>query len=152
MPIHLLADIMMSVSELRSLKDALIDWFTMKNARHNRALRDLLDLQRAIEGFLTQYDLQETRADFSPVFKNIGQARIDATEITQLVGAKTRITKYIEGKNLLPLIEGLHDDLEQLKRGLFTRTLGSDVLDERLLKLRGSFDNFLAAISHIAYK
>jgi hypothetical protein len=143
---------MVSVSELRSLTDALIDWFTMKNARHNRALKDLLSLQRAIEEFLTKYDLQETRADFTPVFKNMGQARIDATEITHLVGAKTRITRYIEGRNLLPLIEGLHDDLEQLKRGLFTRTLASDVLGQNLLKLRESFNNFLAAISHVEYR
>ena len=140
------------MSEPKNLAGALINWFTMNNARHNRALRDLLNLQRSIEDFLTKYDLQETRSDFRSVFENVGQARIDATEITYLVGAKTRITKYIESKNLSPLLEEVHNDLEQFKRGLFTRTLGSDVLGKRLLKLHESFENLLAAISHIEHK
>ena len=140
------------MSQPKNLWDAWANWFTMKNARHNRALRDLLNLQRYIEDFLVKYDLKKDKVDLRSVFENMGQARIDTTEIAHLVGTKTRINKYIESKNLRPILEEVHNDLEDFKRGLFTRTLGSDVLDKRLVKLHESFDNFLAAISHIEYK
>ena len=140
------------MSKQKGLPGAWINWFTMNNARYNRALRDLLDLQRSIEEFLTKYNLQETNSDFRSVFENIGQARIDTTEIAHLAGIKTRITKYVESKNLSPLLDKLHNDLEDLKRVLFTRTLSSDVLGKRLLTLHESFKNFLMAISQIEYK
>ena len=124
----------------------------MKNARHNRALRELLNLQRYIEDFLTKYDLQEARSDFTSVFKDMGQVRIDTTEIAHLVGTKARVAKYIEGKNLVPVLEEVHSNLEDFKRGLFVRALDSNVLGERLLKLHESFENFLTEISHIEYK
>ena len=124
----------------------------MKNARHNRALRDLLNLQRYIEDFLTKYDLKRDKADFRSVFENMGQARLDTTEIAHLAGTITRITKYIENKNLSPILEEVHNDLDDFKRSLFTRTLGSDVLDRHLTKLHASFDSFLVVISHIEYK
>lgn len=140
------------MGKLKGLWDAFINWFTMKNARHNRALRDILDLQRSIEDFLAKYQLQENGSDFRFVFENIGQARIDATEITHLTGTKIRITKNIESKNLLLLLEEVHSDLEDFKRPLFTRTVGDVVLGQRVLKLHKSLQNLLAAISEIEYK
>jgi hypothetical protein len=140
------------MSKQKGLPGAWISWFTMNNARHNRALRDLLDLQSSIEEFLAKYNLQETSSDFRSVFENIGQARIDTTEIAHLAGTKIRIAKYVESKNLSPLLDKLHNDLEDLKRVLFTRTLSSDVLGKRLLTLHESFKNFLTAISQIEYK
>jgi len=140
------------MGKLKGFLDAFVDWFTMKNARHNRALRDILDLQRSIEEFLARYHLQENGADFRFVFENIGQARIDATEITHLTGTKIRITKNIESKNLLPLLEEVHTDLEDFKRPLFTRTVGGVVLGQRVLKLHKSLENLLTTISEIEYK
>ena len=141
-----------NMGKLKGVLDAFINWFTMKNARHNRALRDILDLQRSVEEFLAKYHLQENGGDFKLVFENIGQARIDVTEITHLTGTRVRIVKNIEGKNLPPLLEEVHSDLEGFKRTLFTRTLGSVVLGERVLKLHKSLENLLAAISEIEYK
>lgn len=140
------------MGKLKGILDAFVSWFTMKNARHNRALRDILDLQRSVEEFLAKYHLQEDGLDFRLVFENIGQARIDATEIAHLTGTRVRITENIEGEKLPLLLEEVHGDLEDFKRALFTRTLGSVVLSERVLKIHKSLENLLAAASDVEYK
>ena len=140
------------MAKLKSLLIALVNWFTMKNARHNRALKDLLHLSKSIEDFFFGYRLLEGGANFKAVFENMGQARIDATEIAHLTGTRVRIAKNIEGENLPLLLEEVHSDLDDFKRALFTRTLGSVVLGERVLKLHKSLENLLAAASDIEYK
>jgi hypothetical protein len=141
-----------NMGKLKSVLVAFINWLTMKNARHNRALRDILDLQKTVEEFLAKYRLQEDGPDFKLVFANIGQARIDVTEIAHLTGTRVRIAQNIEGEKLPPLIEEVHSDLDDFKRALFTRTLGSVVLSERVLKVHKSLENLLAAASDIEYK
>ncbi len=140
------------MGKLKSLLAASINWFTRKGAKRNRALRDILDLQSSIEAFLAKYHLQENATDFSLVFKNIGQARIDATEIAYLTGTRIRITRHIEDKDLAPLIQAMHDDLDDFKRALFTRSLGSVVLGERVLKLHKSLESLLTTVSEIEYR
>ncbi len=140
------------MGKLKSLLVALVNWFTMKNARHNRALRDLLYLAKAIEDFFFTYRLLENGADFKTVFKNMGQVRIDATEIAQLTGTRIRIARYIEGKDLPLLVEEVYHELEELKRSLFTRTLSNKVLSQRVTKLDMAFENLLAAISDVKHK
>ena len=132
--------------------DALTNWFTMKNARHNRALRDLLGLTKSIEDFFARYHLQEELSGFKAVFTNMGQARIDATETAYQTGIRIGRTRNIEGKNLSALVEDVYNDLEELKRALYTRTLSEKTLRQRVLKLDMSFENLLAAISEIEYK
>jgi len=141
-----------NMSKLKGVLYAFINWLTMKNARHNRALRDILDLQKTVEEFLAKYHLQEDGSDFKLVFANIGQARIDVTEIAHLTGTRVRIAQNIEGEKMPPLLEEVHSDLDDFKRALFTRTLGSVVLNERVLKLHKSLENLLAAVSDIEYK
>ena len=141
-----------NMNTLKGVLVAFINWLTMKNARHNRALRDILDLQKTVEEFLAKYCLQEDGSDFSLVFTNIGQARIDVTEIAHLTGTRIRITHNIESEKLPPLLEEVHSDLDDFTRALFTRTLGSVVLNERVLKLHKSLENFLVAVSDIKYK
>lgn len=141
-----------NMSKLKGVLSAFINWLTMKNARHNRALRDILDLQKTVEEFLAKYHLQQDGPDFKLVFENIGQARIDVTEIAHLTGTRVRIAQNIEGEKLPPLLEKVHSDLEDFKRALFTRSLGSVVLGERVLKLHKSLENFLATVSDIKYK
>lgn len=141
-----------NMGKLKGVLDAFINWFTRKNARHNRALRDILDLQRSIEEFLSKYRLQKDAPEFRLVFENIGQARIDVTEIAHLTGTRVRIAQNIEGEKLPLLLEEVHSDLDDFKRALFTRTLGSVVLSERVLKIHKSLENLLAAASDIEYK
>lgn len=140
------------MGKLKGVLDAFINWFTRKNARHNRALRDILDLQKSIEEFLSKYRLQKDAPEFRLVFENIGQARIDVTEIAHLTGTRVRIAQNIEGEKLPLLLEEVHSDLDDFKRALFTRTLGSVVLSERVLKIHKSLENLLAAASDIEYK
>jgi len=140
------------MGKLKGVLDAFINWFTRKNARHNRALRDILDLQKSIEEFLSKYRLQKDVPEFRLVFENIGQARIDVTEIAHLTGTRVRIAQNIEGEKLPLLLEEVHSDLDDFKRALFTRTLGSVVLSERVLKIHKSLENLLAAASDIEYK
>ena len=132
--------------------DWLANFLTMKKPRHNRALRDLLDLTKSIEDFCARYRLQEELSGFKAVFASMGQARIDATEITFQTGLRIRRARNIEGKNLPALVENTYNVLEEFKRALYTRTLSEKTLRERVLKLDMSFENLLAAISEIEYK
>ncbi|MFC1916353.1 hypothetical protein ACFLW4_06670 [Chloroflexota bacterium] len=131
---------------------ALINWFTMKNARHNRALKDMLGLAKTIEDFFARYRLQEDMTDFKSVFTNIGQVRIDATEIAYQTGIRINRARNIEGRDLIALVEDVYNDLEEMKRSLYTRTLSTKTLRQRVLKLDMSFESLLAAISEIEYK
>jgi len=124
----------------------------MKNARHNRALRDLLHLSKSIEDFFFKYRLLEDGSDFKTVFKNMGQIRIDATEIAYQTGLRIRRARLIKGKDLPPQVEEVYNKLEELKRSLFTRTLSNKVLSQRITKLDMAFENLLAAISDTKYK
>jgi len=140
------------MAKLKSLLIKLVNWFTMKNARHNRALRDLLHLSKSIEDFFFKYRLLEDGSDFKAVFGNMGQVRIEATEIAYQTRIRIRRAKLIEGKDLPLLVEEVYDELVELKRSLFTRTLSNKVLSQRVTKLDMAFENLLAAISDIKYK
>ena len=130
----------------------LVNWFTMKNQRHNRALRDMLDLVKNIESFCAKYRLQDELSDFKTVFASIGEIRIDATEVTYRIMRALRIVRLIDSKSLPALLLEVYNDFEELKRSLYTRTLGGKVLKERVLKLDASFGNMLAEIAKIEYK
>ena len=110
-----------------------------------------MNLSKYIEDFFTKYRLLKG-ATAETISKNIGQIRIDATEITHLIETRIKITKNIEGKNLQPMVKELHDDFDELKRFLFTRTLSDRVLNECVAKIDIVFKNLLATISDIAYK
>jgi len=135
-----------------SISGKLVNWFTMKNQRHNRALRDMLDLVKTIENYCEKYRLQDELSDFQTVFASIGEARIDATEVTYRIMRILRVVKLIDSKGLPALLLEVYNDFEELKRSLYTRTLGSKVLGERVLKLNTSFENMLTEISKIEYK
>ena len=100
---------MPTLDKLKALLNAFIDWFTMKNARHNRALRDLMYLLKSVQDFLTRYRLQEDGSDFNTVFKNMGQIRIDAVEIAYQTGLRIRRAKNIKDKDLPPLVEEVYN-------------------------------------------
>ena len=142
-----------SMGKTKVIAGTLVNFFTMKNVRHNRALRDMLALVKTIEDFSARYRLQDEMADFKTVFTNIGQARIDATELAYQTGIRIRRSRNIGGsKDLSPLVEEIHKDLEELKRSLYTRSLSGKTLRQRVLKLDMSFENLLAAISKTEYR
>ena len=135
-----------------NISGKLVNWFTMKNQRHNRALRDMLDLIKSIENFCAKYRLQDELSDFKTVFASIGEARIDSTEVTYRIMRTLRIVKLIDSKGLPALLLEVYNDFEELKRSLYTRTLTGKILQERVVKLDTSFENILAEISKIEYK
>ena len=125
----------------------------MRNVRHNRALRDLLQLLKSIEDFSMRYHLQEDSSDFKAVFEHIGQIRIDATEMAYQTGIRIRRAKLIQGKEDLPLlVEEVYNELREFERSLFTRTLSYKVLGKRIFKLDMALENLLGAISDIEYR
>ena len=132
--------------------DALINLFTRKNERHNRALRELTDLSKAIEEFLVKYSLQDKSSNLRLVFKNVEQARIDVTTITYRTMARLKMAKDINSKRLLPLLEQVHSDLETLKRAIFTSTVGSAVISKAASQLYKSFTQFSNEISNIDHE
>jgi hypothetical protein len=139
---------------LRTLQNASLNffnWVTMKKARHNRTLRDLLSLLKSIEEFFARYRLQEDTS-FKAVFANMGQIRLDATDLAYQSGIRIKQAQNIEAEGLSALVEELHNDLENMKRSLFTRTLSNRILLERVSKLDMSLEDLLGAISKISYK
>ena len=143
---------MPTLDKIKALLNAFIDWLTMKNARHNRALRDLMLLLKSVDDFLTRYHLQEDVSNFDTVFKNMGQIRIDAVEIAYQTGLRIIRAKNIRGTDLPPLVEELYNDLEELKRALFTRTLSDSVLSEHASKLDVAYKNLITAMSDKGYE
>ena len=140
------------MAKLTSLLKAFIKWVIREKAKHNRALRDILYLIKTIEDFCTKYRLQDDSPNFKTLFEHMGKARIDATEIVYQTGIRIRRFGAIKGKDLLPLVEGMYNPLDELKRSLFTLSLSSEVLTQRVSKLNVAFENLLAAISDIGYK
>ncbi len=140
------------MNKLKRLLDILINLFTGKNERHNHALSDIRDLSGAIEKFFAKYRLQENSSDFRSIFENIGQARIDIVTITYQTRTRIKIAKDIKGKDLPPLLEEVHNDLEEVKKGIFNPRLGSVILGKAVFKLYESFQKLLDALSGIEYK
>jgi hypothetical protein len=139
---------------LRTLQNVSLNffnWVTMKKAWHNRALKDLLSLLKSIEDFFARYRLQEDTS-FKTVFANMGQIRMDATDLAYQSGIRIKRAQNIEAEGLPALVEEVHNDLESIKRSLFTRTLSNKILLDRVSKLDISLENLLAAISKINYK
>ncbi len=140
------------MEKVKKTSGALVNWFTLKRPRHNRALRDILDLVKSIEGFCARYRLQDELADFRTVFASIGQARLDATELTYRIGLGTRKARNIESRELPLLLEEVYNDFEEMKRALYTRTLSGSTLRQKVLRLDMSFENLLAEVSKIEYQ
>ena len=141
-------------ARLKTLQNAFpifLNWVTMKKAWHNRALKDLLSLLKSIEDFFTRYRLQEDTS-FKTVFANMGQIRMDATDLAYQTGIRIKRSQNIGLEGLPALVEEVHNDLENMKRSLFTRTLSNKILLDRVSKLDISLENLLAAISKINYE
>ncbi len=140
-----------SLKTLQNAFPTFLNWITMKKAWHNRALKDLLSLLKSIEDFFTRYRLQDDTS-FKTVFTNMGQIRMDATDLAYQAGVRIKRAQNIEGEGLKPLVEEVYNDLENMKRSLFTRTLSNKILLDRVSKLDISLENLLAAISKINYE
>ncbi|MBI4188856.1 MAG: hypothetical protein HY529_06585 [Chloroflexi bacterium] len=138
------------MTKLKVLLKELITFFVRK--KHNRALRDILDVQSKIAGFLTKYHLQDKNADFGLVFEKIGQARVEIVELAYLARKTTGVARNVQGKHLQPLLRQVSVDLEDLKRGLFTSSVRGSGLAERLTQVQNSMAHLLEAVSTADYK
>lgn len=137
------------MGELTGLLDILINLFTKRDERHNRALRDIMDLSRDIAEFFVKYNLQEKNSAFRLTPENMGQAKVAVITIAYKTRTRIKIAKDIKSKNLPPLLEEVHSDLEMVKRALFNPTLGNAVLDEVVSKLHKSFKQLINEASNI---
>ena len=140
------------MNQLTGLLDILINLFTRRDERHNRALSEIRDLSVAIEEFFVKYRLQEEKPDFRLILQNIGQAKIDVTTIAYKTRTGIKIAKDIKGKDLPPLLEEVHSDLEMVKRALFNPKLANTVLSEVVSKLHKSFKQLINEVSNVDYK
>ena len=139
------------MGKIKRLFKAFINCITRKNARHNRELSDLLYLSKSIEDFFTKYHLLE-ETKFKSVFENMVQARIDATELACQTKIRIKRAESIEGKNLPLIVQEVYNELLELKRSLYTRSLSDKVLTQRVSKLDMAFEILLGATSNIRYK
>ena len=138
--------------KLRNLLEAFVRWITRENARHNRALRDILYLVKTIEDFFMQYHLPGDSPDFKTLLEHLGKTRIDTTELVYQTGIRIRRSRNIKGKDLPSVVGDIYNALDELQRSLFTRTLSSEVLSRRITMLDTAFENLLNALSGIGYK
>ncbi len=126
--------------------------FTRRDERHNRALSEIRDLSVSIKEFFVKYSLQEKKPDFRLILESIGQAKIDVTTIAYRTRTRIKIAKDIKGRDLPPLLEEVHSDLEMVKRALFNPTLANTVLSEVVSKLHKSFKQLINEVSNVDYK
>ena len=80
------------------------------------------------------------------------QARTDATELACQTKIGIKRAESIEGKDLPLIVQELYNELLELKRSLYTRSLSDKVLTQRVSKLDMAFEILLGAISNIRYK
>ena len=139
------------MGKIKSLLNTSINCITRKNARHNRELSDLLCLSKSIEDFFTKYHLLE-EPKFKSVFENMVQVRTDATELACQAKIRIKRAESIEGKDLPLKVQGVHNELLELKRSLYTRSLNNEVLTKRVSKLDMAFEILLGTISNTGYK
>ena len=135
------------LSRLRIVLDFL-NWLTGKNARHNRALRDVRDWADTVQKFLSDYQLRGG-PDPGILTDNISQANFDLIAMSHkgnnLAAAATRISHA----RISPLLIQVIGEIENTRRALMNPTYRTTTLPEVVSRLCVSFEKLREKLSTI---
>ncbi len=126
----------------------ILNWFTGKSARHNRALRDVRDWADTVQKFLVDYQLQGG-PDTGILADNISQANFDLIAMSHkgnnLAAAATRISHA----RISPLLIQVIGEIENTRRAMMNPSLRSTTLPEVVSRLCVSYEKLRGKISAI---
>ena len=125
---------------------------TGRSGRHNRALRDTTGLLAEIQGFYSNYNLQEKSADLKSLSENIGYAKFDLTNLTHHIRPMIKTSKDITGVKVSPIIEEILNQLEDFRRALINPALRKSHLQKVTSELHESVTSLQDKLSETEYK
>jgi hypothetical protein len=119
--------------------------------RHNRALDEVKEWADAVERFLVGYGLIEDGSDLGLVLGNSGDAKFDLTGIAYTGRGLAARSREVKDKRVAPLLAGMVNNVENIRRYLMTPTIQAENLAEKVAELRASFQTFRAVLAEIEY-
>ena len=123
---------------------------TGTSARHNKALREVKDWAGIVQKFLTRYDLS-VESDFSRLLGDVGDAKFDLTSIVYKSRPLVKTSRKIKGQDISPLVSGIHDSTEILRRVLIDPSLQSEKISQAVTNLCSSFEKLQGALAEIEF-
>ncbi len=123
-----------------------INILTGTATRHNRALREIGDLLKELNNFVSEFNTPET------VFENIVKARVDISAFMYKIRKGEKTFRHIKSKGLMPLLMDIYNNLESVRVDAYNPQKGKFTLNKSLSNLRASFETLKGEISNIEFK
>jgi hypothetical protein len=128
----------------------ILNRLTGKTARHNRALRDVRDWTAGVQKFLNDYRLYGS-PDMDTLLQNSSQANFDLIAMAYKGHNLTSEAASITRARITPLLVGVIDGVESMRRALLNPTSRRTRLPEVVSGLCVSFEKLQEKLSEIDY-
>ena len=122
------------------------------SGRHNRALRDTKEILTEIQGFYSNYNLQEESPNFKSLLTNVGYAKFDLTNLSYHIRPMIKTAKDIKGVKISQIIDEISNQLEDFRRALMNPALRKSQLKKVVSELYESLTNLQDKLSETEYK
>ncbi len=122
------------------------------SGRHNRALRDTTEILTEIQGFYSNYNLQEESPNFKSLLQNIGYAKFDLTNLSYHIRPMIKTAKDIKGAKISQTIDEISNQLEDFRRALMNPALRKSQLKKVVSDLHESLTSLHDKLSETEYK
>ena len=122
------------------------------SGRHNRALRDTTEILTEIQGFYSNYNLQEESPNFKSLLQKIGYAKFDLTNLSYHLRPMIKTAKDIKGVKISQIIDEIANQLEDFRRALMNPALRKSQLKKVVSDLHESLTSLQDKLSETEYK
>ncbi len=122
------------------------------SGRHNRALRDITEILTEIQGFYSNYNLQEESPNFKSLLQKIGYAKFDLTNLSYHLRPMIKTAKDIKGVKISQIIDEIANQLEDFRRALMNPALRKSQLKKVASDLHESLTSLQDKLSETEYK
>ncbi len=120
-------------------------------ARHNRALGEVDEWHAKVEKFLGTYNLLKGKAALGNLLENCGDAKFDLTGIAYSGRGMAAKARDIKDKNVAPLVAGIVNNVEDIRRYLMNPSLQMESLTKTVGELRTSFKKLSGIMKKTSY-
>jgi len=139
------------VEKLKALSNTF-NSLTGISGRHNRALRDITEILTEIQGFYSNYNLQEESPNFKSLLQKIGYAKFDLTNLSYHLRPMIKTAKDIKGVKISQIIDEIANQLEDFRRALMNPALRKSQLKKVASDLHESLTSLQDKLSETEYK
>jgi hypothetical protein len=117
-------------------------------ARRNRALRHTSDFTEAIKKFLTSYDQYEN-VDINRFLEKSSEIKFDVSVLAHSGRSVAKLAVSLKNKPAVLLIDEIVENMESVRRYLFSPSAQKEKLRQALIKLRTSSEELQKFITEI---